>query len=77
MARQNFPKSVVQNYTVNVEYMASAQFSWPGHIYQRRTIGEDVRIKTPVSIARSAMQKVFWAIPCMPSKGMKVPLKAN
>lgn len=43
MARKNFPKSVFQNYIVSVEYMASAQFSWLGHIYQRCTIGEDVR----------------------------------
>lgn len=28
-------------------------------------------------MARSAMQNVFWAIPCTPSKDTKVPLKAN
>lgn len=28
-------------------------------------------------MARSAMQSVFWAIPCTPSKDTKVPLKAN
>lgn len=75
--KTNFPKSIVQNYTVSVEYMVSAQLSWLGYINQRCTIGEDVRIKTTVSIARSAMQNVLWAIPCIPSKSMKVSLKEN
>lgn len=64
---------------VSVEYMVSAQFSWPGHILAGHTIGQrcqDLNHNFPW-LYRSAIKNVFWANPCALSEDTKDPSKAN